>query len=74
MKAKFAIIGTPFFTAAIVAAGVLVLMAGEASATEHSQRRHVREYQTSSPTDLYYSYSQGRQPYPNPDRQLYLPD
>jgi hypothetical protein len=65
-------------TSAIVLAAVmaLTLIAGEASARQ-SQRRQVREYQAhqyAPPANEYESLSQGRQSYPNPDRQLYVPE
>jgi hypothetical protein len=54
----------------ITAVMALALTAGEASAR---QRQHVRDYQTHqyAPGE-YDSFSQGRQSYPNPDRQLYV--
>jgi hypothetical protein len=55
----------------ITAVMALALTAGEASAR---QRQHVPEYQTHqyAPPSEYESLSQGRQFYPNPDRQLYV--
>ncbi len=78
MNGKSAVmaIGTNVLMAAILAAGVLVLAADQASAARRSQRGQPSGQQTlqySSPSDAYGSYSQGRQPYPNPDRQLYVP-
>jgi hypothetical protein len=78
MRGKSAVIaiGTKVLMAATIAAGVLVLVAAEASAARRSQHGQVSGQQTpqyGSSTDLYESYSQGRQPYPNPDRELYVP-
>ena len=78
MNGKSAIIaiGTNVLMAAIIGAGVLVLVEDEASAARRSQQGQVSGQQAPqyrSPTDLYESYSQGRQPYPNPDRELYVP-
>jgi hypothetical protein len=76
MKAKLAAvaIGAPFLVTAIIAIGALFLMADEASAARHSQHGQVRYQapQSSSPGDLYGSFSQGHQSYPNPDRELYV--
>jgi hypothetical protein len=61
------------FMAAIAA---LALTTGEASARQ-SHREQVREHQThqyAPPASEYDSVSQGRQSYPNPDRQLYVPE
>jgi hypothetical protein len=63
--------------AGMVAAATLVLTANGVSAAKHSQRGQASEYQTpqhSSPGYPYDSLADGRQSYPNPDRQLYLPD
>jgi hypothetical protein len=65
-------------TSAIVLAAIMALAftAGEAGARQ-SQRQQMREYQThqyAPPANEYESFSQGRQPYPNPDRQLYVPE
>jgi len=38
------------------------------NATEYNAPRHA------SPENLYESLANGREPYQNPDRQLYLPD
>jgi hypothetical protein len=76
MKAPLYAIGTRVL-AAMVAAATLVLTANAATAAKHSQRGQAGEYQTpqySSPGDPYDSLADGRQSYPNPDRQLYLPD
>jgi hypothetical protein len=44
-----------------------------AAAKHHgSEARRIGVEQTNH--DLYQSLSQGRQPYPNPDRQLYVPE
>jgi hypothetical protein len=76
MKAKLADIaaGAPFLMTAIIATGALVFMADEASAARRSQHGQVRYQapQFSSPGDLYGSFSQGHQSYPNPDRELYV--
>jgi hypothetical protein len=76
MKAPLYVVGTHVL-AAMVAAATPVLTANAASAAKHSRRGQASEYQTtqySSPGDLYDSFADGRQSYPNPDRQLYLPD
>jgi hypothetical protein len=73
MRAKPAV--TRFLMAA-VAAGAVVLAADEANAAIHSRRGQASEYQApqfSSRRDLYESDAQGRQPYANPDRELYVP-
>jgi hypothetical protein len=60
---------------ASVAASGLILLAGEASAARYVQQTHAGEYRihkSSSPTDLFDSYANGRQSYENPDRQLYV--
>jgi hypothetical protein len=76
MKAPLYAVGTRVL-AAMGAAATLVLTANAATAAKHSQRGQAGEYQTprySSPGDPYDSLADGRQSYPNPDRQLYLPD
>jgi hypothetical protein len=58
---------------AIIALGVSVLMANGANAP-HRTSGHPRgtpQYQSSG--GLYESYSLGHQSYPNPDRELYVP-
>jgi hypothetical protein len=74
MKRKLAATGVPVLVAALLAGG-LVLTAGEARAAkraQHGQASGRPVPQLRSPLDLYESYSQGRQPYPNPDRELYV--
>jgi hypothetical protein len=76
MKAPLYAVGTHIF-AAMVAAAALVLTANAATAAKHLQPGQAGAYQTpqySSPGDPYDSLADGRQSYPNPDRQLYLPD
>jgi hypothetical protein len=65
-------------TSALVMAAIaaLALTTGEAGARQ-SHREQVREHQTHQyvpPGSEYDSVSQGRQSYPNPDRQLYVPE
>jgi hypothetical protein len=55
--------------AIITAVMALALTAGEASARQ-SHRQQVHQY--APQTSEYESLSQGRQSYPNPDRQLYV--
>jgi hypothetical protein len=62
-------------TLSIMVLGALVLMANGANAREWiSSHGHARgeasHYQSSQ--GLYDSYSEGQQPYPNPDRELYV--
>jgi hypothetical protein len=76
MKAPQYIIGAHVLASAVNAA-TLVLTADTASAARYLPRRHASEHsapQHASPGDLYESLANGRQPYQNPDRQLYLPD
>jgi hypothetical protein len=79
MKRKSAVVatGTNVFVAAVMAVGVLVLAADAAGAaarrSQHGQSSGQQTLQYAPPLDLYESYSQGRQPYPNPDRELYVP-
>jgi hypothetical protein len=60
--------------------GIEVLAAVIAAATlaaRYLPRGHASEYRVprpASPGEFYESLANGRQPYPNPDRQLYLPD
>jgi hypothetical protein len=67
---------TNVLAAAIAAAGFLVIAMDAASAAA-KRSRHDRvigpptiQY---APSDLYESLSQGRQSYPNPDREFYVP-
>ena len=76
MKAPRYIIGANVLAAAIAAA-TLVLTADASSAARYLPRGQASEYSAprhASPGDLYESLANGRQPYQNPDRQLYLPD
>jgi hypothetical protein len=76
MKTSRYVIGAQLL-AAVVAAAALGLMTDGASAARYLPRGHASEYRTSqhaSPGNLYESLANGRQPYQNPDRQLYLPD
>jgi hypothetical protein len=62
---------------AIVVLGALALMANSADARTrtdgHGYTRGETQYQQhQSPGDLYGSFSQGQQPYANPDRELYV--
>jgi hypothetical protein len=75
MRVKPALIEPRVLMAAFVAAGGLILMAGEASAATHTRLAHAREYrfhESSSPKDLFESYANGHQSYENPDRELYV--
>jgi hypothetical protein len=75
MRAPRYIIGVQVL-AAVVAAATLVLT-DTASAARYSPRGRASEYrapQHASRGDLFDSLANGRQPYQNPDRQLYLPD
>jgi hypothetical protein len=76
MSAKLTTVaaGAPFLVIAIVVTGALLIMADEASAArrpQHGQTQY-QAPQFSSPGDLYGSFSQGHQSYPNPDRELYV--
>jgi hypothetical protein len=74
MKSQRYVIGG---LAAVVAAATLVLTANAASAARYLPRGNATEYSAprhASPGNLYESLANGRQPYQNPDRQLYLPD
>jgi hypothetical protein len=76
MKAPRYVIGAQVL-AAVVAAATLILVADTASAARYLPRGHASEYRTlqhALPGDLFVSVANGRQPYQNPDRQLYLPD
>jgi hypothetical protein len=76
MKASRHVIGIQVLAAA-VAAATLVLTADAASAARYLPRGHASEYRAprpASPGEFNESLASGRQPYPNPDRQLYLPD
>jgi hypothetical protein len=62
---------------AFIAASSVLLVTGPASAARHTPQEHAsghRPPKSSSPTNLFESYANGRQSYPNPDRQLYLLD
>jgi hypothetical protein len=76
MKSPRYVIGAQVL-AAMVAAVTLVLTANAASAARYLPRGYASEYRASQhapPGDLFDSLANGRQPYQNPDRQLYLPD
>jgi hypothetical protein len=76
MKASRYIVGVRVW-AAVIAAATLVLTADTASAARNLPRGQASEYRAPrqvSPGEFYESLANGRQPYPNPDRQLYLPD
>jgi hypothetical protein len=63
--------------AAVIAATTLGLTADAASAARYFPRGHASESRALRPAlpgEFYESLANGRQPYPNPDRQLYLPD
>jgi hypothetical protein len=71
------IIASHFLMAAFIAASSVILMADPVSAARHTAHEHAsghRPPKSSSPTNLFESYANGRQSYPNPDRQLYLLD
>jgi|HubBroStandDraft_1064217.scaffolds.fasta_scaffold1919199_1 hypothetical protein len=75
MRVKPVLIARRVLMAAFIAAGGLILMAGQASAATHTQQAHAGEYrihESSSPKDLFESYANGRQSYENPDRELYV--
>jgi hypothetical protein len=75
-----AAIGIALVMAAAIGAGSLVLAASETDAqvrtgARHSPHRPADGYvqrQAPSSTEPYESYSQGRQSYPNPDREYYV--
>jgi hypothetical protein len=76
MRAPRYIVGVQVL-AAVAAAATLVFTADVASAARYLPRGHASEYrapQHASRGDLFDSLANGRQPYQNPDRQLYLPD
>jgi hypothetical protein len=64
MKKLFAIVGVAS-VAALTASPVF-------AAVKHRAERPTVE--RPNPSNLYQSDAQGNQPYPNPDRELYLPD
>jgi hypothetical protein len=77
MRRKSAVIAASnVLAAAVMAAGLLVVAADAASAAA-KRTRHDRVIGQPSlqyaPSDVYESFSQGRQSYPNPDRQFYVP-
>jgi hypothetical protein len=57
----------------IIALGALVLMANGANALHRTSGHPRGTPQYPSSGGLYESYSQGHQSYPNPDRELYVP-
>jgi hypothetical protein len=76
MKAPRYVIGARGL-AAVVAAATIVLTADAAGAARYLPRGNATEYNAprhASPENLYESLANGREPYQNPDRQLYLPD
>jgi hypothetical protein len=74
MRVNRILIARRFLIAALIAAGGAVLTADGASAARHPQGyasgSQIRE--TSSPRNVFESYANGRQPYENPDRVLYM--
>ena len=68
--------GTNVMIGAAMAAFALVIGADAASAAarrSHHDRVFGQPTLQYAPSDLYESLSQGRQSYPNPDRELYVP-
>jgi hypothetical protein len=64
-----------FLVAAIVAAGGAILTADAANAARHPPQGRAGGYQIrepSSPRNAFESLANGRQPYENPDRVLYM--
>jgi hypothetical protein len=75
MRANQVLIARRFVVAAFIAAGGAVLTADAASAARHPTQSDAGGYRTreiSSPKNVFESYANGRQPYENPDRVLYL--
>jgi hypothetical protein len=70
-------IASHFLMVAFITASSSILMADPVNAARHTPQGHAtghRPAKFASPTNLFESYANGRQSYPNPDRQLYLPD
>jgi hypothetical protein len=75
MSANQLLIARRFLIAAFVAANGAVLTADAASAARHPTQSDARGYLTrevSAPKSVFESYANGRQPYENPDRVLYM--
>jgi len=75
MRANQALVVRRFLVAALIAAGGAVLTADAASAARHPPQGYaggnrIREF--SSSRSVFESYANGRQPYKNPDRELYV--
>jgi hypothetical protein len=75
MHANQILIARRFLVAAFIAAGGAVLTADAASAARHPPQGYAggyRSHEFSSPRNVFESYASGRQPYENPDRELYV--
>jgi hypothetical protein len=75
MSANQLLIARRFLIAAFVAAIGAVLTADAASAARHPTQSDAGGYRTrevSAPKSVFESYANGRQPYENPDRVLYM--
>jgi hypothetical protein len=75
MSANQVLVARRFLVAAFAAAGGAVLTAGAASAARHPTQSDAGVYRTRefvSPKNVFESYANGRQPYENPDRVLYM--
>jgi hypothetical protein len=75
MRANQVLIARRFLAAAIICAGAAVLTADAANAARHPTQSSVGGYRThevASSKNVFESYANGRQPYENPDRVLYL--
>ena len=75
MRANQILIARRFLVAAFVAAGGAVLTAEAANAARYPTQSSAGGYrirEASSPKNVFESYANGRQPYENPDRVLYL--
>jgi hypothetical protein len=62
---------------ACIATASVILMADRGSAARGAPQDRASKHQapkSSSPINVYESYANGRQPYPNPDRQFYQLD
>jgi hypothetical protein len=75
MRASQVLIVRHLLVAALIVAGGAILTADGASAARHPPQGYasatrIREF--SSPRNVFESYANGRQPYENPDRELYV--
>jgi hypothetical protein len=75
MRAAQVFILRRFVVAACIAAGGAILTADAASAARHPPQGYAggyRSHEVPSPKNVFESLANGRQPYENPDRVLYM--